>query len=224
MTGSKISRRSAVVALAAAPIVPTFANRISPARTLRAFDLVVGESRQASVEAPDVAAALALAAGYKQGGDDVAVWLDNRLVGVVTDSGAIELGRLGPPSPPPGPRTVPPLSTPSPAALAALRDYVALWRSYVPNAFDDTWYEAQGGRAHCDRMHAAEELALRLSLGGDPRVPLEKIRHDLRAFAVDDALVVVATGWSDRDRPIGSMGKCFEGHFLLIVEPPAANA
>ena len=181
------------------------------------YDLTVNTDRQRSIKAADLATALNEAEQVRQQDDDVALWRGSRLVGAATRFGPIDLSGSKP-----TPRPAPPLTVPSPAALEALREYRKLWAAYQPHAFNDVWYDHEGGKALCDKMHAAEEVAIRLCLGTDARIPLEKIRHETRAYIVDDALIVVACGWSDRDRPVGSMDKCFEGHYLLIVEPAVA--
>jgi hypothetical protein len=176
------------------------------------YDLTVNEHRQRSINATDLAAALNEAEQVRQQDDDVAVWRGSRLVGAATRLGPLDLSGARP-------RSGLPLSEPSPAALAALRDYVGLWRSYLPHAHEDGWYEHRGGQAHCDKMHDAEQRAIRLCLGTDPRIPLEKIHHAPRAYVAGDALVVIACGFSDRDREVGTMDKN-GGLYLLVVEPP----
>lgn len=211
MTGRKVSRRSAMVALAAAPVAPTFANRISPAPSTLRFDLVVGEFRQATVEAPDVSAALAHAAGYRQSGDDVAVWLDTRLVGIVNDSGAVELGRINPPSPVTRPR-------PKSAVIRAMETYLALWREYLPISMSD---DLPSGLV--DRLQAAHTRAVRMALTGRDDLPVEDVVAPPVAFEVDGALMVVAADQDMRDLPVGS--RRGPGTMsVTVVEAPAVFA
>lgn len=67
-------------------------------------------------------------------------------------------------------------------------------------------------------MQGLEQRAIRLCLGNDTRLPMERLHHDPRVYAVGDAMVVVASDIDDRDRAVGDLRG--QGHHLLVVEIP----
>lgn len=177
------------------------------------FDLTVNTDRQRSIKAIDLATALNEAEDIRQEGDDVALWRGSKLVGAATRFGALDFSEGKPKAPP-----HPAFSTPSPAALESLTEYVRLWRAYKPNAQDSDWYSDKGGRELSDNMHDVEQRAIRLCLGNDTRLPMERLHHDPRVYAVGDAMVVIASDIDDRDRAVGDLRG--QGHHLLVVEIP----